>query len=210
MELLETVELATRERKELRAHLRRIHLVVTALRELMNTISAYQEQSLITPQDLSYVDTLKLQTSYTEGLRQLLLLLLRSHNPQIMTTQYLSDLVVCNHMLLLNLEDVADSPNYVGPPCDIPEHIQQFANVEVMNQYSRLLVQYQENPPQVNDYILTMMHHVAGDLASTHTLYIPSILLTFSKILEQGLKLCDDWIDLIEFVIQKFVQVRLV
>merc|ERR1711981_843226 len=35
---------------------------------------------------------------------------------------------------------------------------------------------------------------------------IPSILKSFSKIWEQGLQICDDWVDLIEYIIQKFIQ----
>ena len=50
------------------------------------------------------------------------------------------------------------------------------------------------------------MHHIAGDLDSPQTLYIPSILKSFSKIWEQGLQICEDWVDLIEFIIQKFIQ----
>jgi hypothetical protein len=42
--------------------------------------------------------------------------------------QYLSDLVVCNHMLLQSLEDMPSNPEYSGPPFHMVEHIAQFAN----------------------------------------------------------------------------------
>ena len=49
------------------------------------------------------------------------------------------------------------------------------------------------------------MHHVAGDLESPDTLFIPAVLQTFSKILEDGINIVPDWVDLIEYVIQKFL-----
>ena len=131
----------------------------------------------------------------------------------------------------------------------------------------------------LNDGIFTMMHHVAGDLNAPHTLYLPTILQTFSRytiqylplyafslilpaslvmkwdyteaflgvktctftftfltlkaglclleelhapkkygerstlcyfrILEDSTELCDDWVDLVEYIIQKFIQVLL-
>eukprot|EP00091_Calanus_sinicus_P005518 TRINITY_DN15961_c0_g1_i1.p1 TRINITY_DN15961_c0_g1~~TRINITY_DN15961_c0_g1_i1.p1 ORF type:complete len:109 (+),score=2.63 TRINITY_DN15961_c0_g1_i1:256-582(+) len=77
---------------------------------------------------------------------------------------------------------------------------------ELMRQYGRLLEEFEQNTPFVNDCIFTVMHHIAGDLDSPQVLYIPSILKSFSKIWEQGLQICDDWVDLIEYIIQKFIQ----
>merc|ERR1719275_429212 len=83
----------------------------------------------------------------------------------------------------------------------------QFANPELMRQYGRLLEDFQNNTPFLNDCIFTVMHHIAGDLNSPQNLYFPSILKSFSKIWEQqGLQICEDWVDLIEFIIQKFIQ----
>merc|ERR1719312_1115190 len=85
-------------------------------------------------------------------------------------------------------------------------HVRQFSNPELMRQYGRLLEDFQNNTPFLNDCIFTVMHHIAGDLNSPQVLYIPSILKSFSKIWEQGLQICDDWVDLIEYIIQKFIQ----
>jgi hypothetical protein len=62
---------------------------------------------------------------------------------------------------------------------------------------SKLMRQYGTNSALVNDCIFMMMHHVAGDLASPHTLYIPSNLQSFSRIWEQGIQICEDWVNLI-------------
>jgi timeless protein len=107
----------------------------------------------------------------------------------------------------MKLEEVKNGcKNYVGPYFDITEHVRQFANTELMRQYGRLLDNFVDNDAQTNDSIFTIMHHIAGDLNSPETLCMPSILRTFSRIWEQGKEVCDEWTDLIEYVIQKFIQ----
>jgi len=207
VELLETLELANRERRaDISPHLRRMHLVVTALREFIQTVSAYNEIKNLSYSDKKHIEKLQLQSVYTKEIRQLLLLLLRRYNPQIQSLQYLSDLIVCNHMLLLDMELVSENEECKGPTFSMTSHIKQFANPELMRQYGRLLEDFEQNTPFVNDCIFTVMHHIAGDLECPQVLYIPSILKSFSKIWEQGLQICDDWVDLIEYIIQKFIQ----
>jgi len=207
VELLETLELANRERRvDVSPHLRRMHLVVTALREFIQTVSSYNEIKNLSYGDKQHITKLQLQSLYTKEIRQLLLLLLRRFNPQIQSLQYLSDLIVCNHMLLMDLEQVSESDEYKGPKFSMTNHVHQFSNPELMRQYGRLLEEFEQNTPFVNDCIFTVMHHIAGDLNSPQVLYIPSILKSFSKIWEQGLQICDDWVDLIEYIIQKFIQ----
>jgi len=208
VELLETLEVANRERSaSISGHLRRMHLVVTALREFIQTIVNYGETKSLTMSDKQHLRHLQKQSVHATDIRQLLVLLLRSFNPQIQSMQYLSDLVVCNHMLLLTLESVTHRDNPIeGVELDMTQHMSQFANPELMRQYGRLLEDFQNNTPFLNDCIFTVMHHIAGDLNSPQNLYLPSILKSFSKIWEQGLQICEDWVDLIEFIIQKFIQ----
>eukprot|EP00090_Calanus_glacialis_P039865 TRINITY_DN6942_c0_g1_i1.p1 TRINITY_DN6942_c0_g1~~TRINITY_DN6942_c0_g1_i1.p1 ORF type:complete len:1224 (+),score=288.91 TRINITY_DN6942_c0_g1_i1:40-3711(+) len=207
VELLETLELANRERRaDINPHLRRMHLVVTALREFIQTVSSYNEIKNLSFSDKQHITKLQLQSLHTKEIRQLLVLLLRRFNPQIQSLQYLSDLIVCNHMFLMDLELVSECDEYKGPKFSMTNHVQQYSNPELMRQYGRLLEEFEQNTPFVNDCIFTVMHHIAGDLDSPQVLYIPSILKSFSKIWEQGLQICDDWVDLIEYIIQKFIQ----
>jgi len=207
VEQLELLELAQRDRRgDFTPHLRRMHLVVTALREFIQTLDLYESIPSLTVSDKKKIRTLHLQACYTREIRQLILLLLRRYKPVVQPIQYLSDLVVSNHILLMKLEEVKGCEEYIGPPFDMTEHVRQFANTELMRQYGRLLDDFADNPPQVNDCIFTIMHHIAGDLNSPETLCMPSILKTFSRIWEQGKEVCDEWTDLIEYVIQKFIQ----
>merc|ERR1740131_893664 len=82
VELLETFELANREsRIDINPHLRRMHLVVTALREFIQTIRSYSEIQSLSPGDQDHLSRLRLQTLNTKEIRQLLVLLLRRYNP---------------------------------------------------------------------------------------------------------------------------------
>jgi timeless protein len=81
----------------------------------------------------------------------------------------------------------------------------RFATVEIMRQYGLLLESFKENGEFVNNCIFTMMHHIGGDLEHVATLFQPSILKTFSLIWETDYEICDDWSDLIEYIINKFI-----
>ncbi|KAI4464273.1 timeout/timeless-2 [Holotrichia oblita] len=81
----------------------------------------------------------------------------------------------------------------------------RFATVEIMRQYGLLLENFKENGEFVNNCVFTMMHHIGGDLEHVSTLFQPSILKTFSQIWETDYEICDDWSDLIEYVIHKFI-----
>ena len=109
-----------------------------------------------------------------------------------------------------------------------------------MRQYGRLLEDFQNNTPFLNDCIFTVIPfsliaylrlshqtHILGDaphcwrpqLAPEPILAIhPQVLLQDlgtgdhctkdnlkKHVFHQGLQICEDWVDLIEFIIQKFI-----
>ncbi|EDW04939.1 GH23554 [Drosophila grimshawi] len=105
---------------------------------------------------------------------------------------------------------------------------QHIPTLEVMHYYGILLEDFNNNGEFVNDCIFTMMHHIGGDLGHTGVLFQPIILKTYSRIWEADYGLCDvsltltkharitfltftfyfllqDWSDLIEYVIHKFM-----
>ncbi|GLG92543.1 Protein timeless [Gryllus bimaculatus] len=191
--LCEQLEVATRHPgSDLKPFLRRMHLVVTAIREFIQAVETYRKISHL------------MQIGSTDDLKCLFVLLLHQFNPNLQSRQYLKDLIITNHMLLLLLENVGKLPGYRGN-IDIMEHIKQFASVEVMHQYGLLLEDFQNNGEFTNDCVFTMMHHIGGDLEQVASLFQPNILKTFSKIWETDYEVCDDWSDLIEYVIHKFI-----
>lgn len=139
-----------------------------------------------------------------EELRNLFLLLLRHYNFDHHSNAYLEDIIVTNHHYLLLLDKVSKNEDV---KVKIEDHLKEFATIECMHLYGTLLENFQGNQDHVNDCIFTMMHHTAGDLEKMATLFQPAILRTFSEIWETNFKLCDDWSDLIEFVIHNFMNV---
>ncbi|PSN50864.1 Protein timeless [Blattella germanica] len=189
-EQLETI--ALHQSNDLKPCLRRMHLVVTAIREFVQAVDTYKKITHL------------MQIGATEDLKCLFILLLRQYNPHIQNKQYLQDLIVTNHILLLFLDNVSKLPEYKGNT-NLMDHIKQFATVEVMRQYGLLLEDFQNNGEFINDCVFTMMHHVGGDLEQTSALFQPTILKAFSQIWEMDFEICDDWSDLIEYVIHKFI-----
>lgn len=81
----------------------------------------------------------------------------------------------------------------------------RFATVEMMHHYGLLLENFRVNGEFVNDCIFNMMHHVGGDLGQISILFQPGILKTYSELWDSEYGICEDWSDLIEFVIHKFI-----
>lgn len=202
--LCEQLELMNREpQNDLMPCLRRIHLVVTAIREFLQALDTYKKSSHLTKEDKDKLKLLQLQICATEDLRCLFVLLLRCYNPTVQSRQYLQDLIVTNHILLLLLDGVQGIAATNNG--EMLVHIKQFATVEIMHQYGLLLEDFRDNGAFVNDCIFTMMHHVGGDLGQINVLFQPNILKTYSQIWETEYEICDDWSDLIEYVIHKFI-----
>jgi timeless len=189
--LCEQLELTSRQYgTDLNPYLRRIHLVVTAIRECLQAVDIYKRSSHLSNEDKEYIQTLQVQIASTENLRNLFVLLLRCYNPNLQSRQYLQDVVVTNHILLILLDNVSKLAN-TKSNLNMVEHIKQFATVDIMHHYGILLESFNENGEFVNDCIFTMMHHVGGDLSQVAILFQPIILKTYSQIWETEYEICD-------------------
>lgn len=147
--LCEQLQLISRQDGEnLKPYLRRIHLVVTAIREFLQTLETYKRSSHLSTEDKEHIQTLQMQIANTEDLRHLFVLLLRCYNPKLQSRQYLQDVIVTNHILLLLLDNVSKQHE---TKCNMLENITQFATVEIMHQYGILLENFKENGEFVND-----------------------------------------------------------
>jgi len=149
--LCEQLELISRQQgADLKPYLRRIHLVVTAIREFLQALEVYKRSNHLSSEDKEHISNLQTQICCTEDLRHLFVLLLRCYNPNLQSRQYLQDLIVTNHILLLLLDNVTKQSE---KKCNVKmqEHITQFATVDIMHQYGILLENFQENGEFVND-----------------------------------------------------------
>lgn len=148
--LCEQLELISRQQggENLKPYLRRIHLVVTAIREFLQALESYKRSSHLSSEDKAHIEALQIQISGTENLRNLFVMLLRCFNPSLQSRQYLQDVIVTNHILLLLLDNVSKMTN---KKCNMIEHITQFATVDIMHLYGVLLENFKENGEFVND-----------------------------------------------------------
>ncbi|XP_058822846.1 protein timeless isoform X2 [Topomyia yanbarensis] len=186
--------------------LRRIHLVVTAIREFLQALDTYKQSTYLSMEENQQLRTLQHQISRSENLKCLFVLLLRCYNSELQSRQYLQDLIVTNHYLMLLLNDSNVSPGTRRGGFE--DHLKEFATADIMHRYGLLLESFQSNGAFVNDCIFTMMHHVGGDLEQINMLFQSDILKTFSQVWETKHEICDDWSDLIEYVIHEFMSAQ--
>lgn len=204
--LCEQFELAVKvDGNDLKSSMRKLHLVVTAIREFIQAIELYKKFPHLCKEDQDALIKLQLKICETEDLRSLMILLLRHYNPRYHTKQYLQDLIVTNHNLLMFSDKVIKLPDYKGS-MNMVDHLRQFATPEIMHQYGLLLESFAENGEYVNDCIFTLMHHVGGELDSLFTLFQPKILKTLTSIRKSEFEICEDWSDLIEYVVNTFLK----
>lgn len=125
MILYEQLELTSRQYEiDLEPSLRRMHLVVTAIREFLQALNTYTNIGHLSINDIEYIRLLQVQISLTEDLKQLFILLIRNYKPSIQSKQYLQDLIVTNHILLL-IPDSIDENSQQNNKTKLKEHIQQ-------------------------------------------------------------------------------------
>nr|AAF66996.1 timeless [Antheraea pernyi] len=204
--LCEQFELAIKiDGNDLKPCMRRLHLVVTAIRELIQAIEIYKKFPHLCKEDQETLIKLQIKICETEDLRSLMVLLLRHYNPRYHSKQYLQDLIVTNHNLLTFLDKVMKLPDYRGST-NMVDHLRQFTSPEIMYQYGLLLESFADNGEYVNDCIFTLMYHVGGELDSLISLFQPKILKIFTFIWKSEFEICDDWSDLVEYVINTFIK----
>ncbi|XP_046458004.1 protein timeless-like [Daphnia pulex] len=189
---------------DLKPCVRRLHLCVKAIREYLKTLERFSRPSTSRNANApgNYLITrLSGYVPAIRDLRQLFLLQLRQFDPVVQSRRYLLDVIATNHILLLALERSTGQSSRGS--FDIGQHLTQFCSEMIVDRYGTALEDFKTNGSFVNDCILTLLHHVAGDLGRADLLCRPVILRPFSKILAVEFNLRDDWNDLIELIINK-------
>merc|ERR1740128_346306 len=164
VEVVEILELASRERSsDTSSHLRRVHLVVIAVREILSTLNNYTNLKHLDQSEKDYLATLQQHIGGMKGLRQLLLLLIRTYKEDVQSIKYLSDLIVCNDLVLSNM-----GTEKTGQQTNLLSHVSQFADTELMRQYGRLLMEYKHNSVQVT--VWTPTHGIQTQQCAGHSM----------------------------------------
>lgn len=200
----EELVVAQRNKQDTTHHLRRIHLTVGAMREMLQGLKLYCEDQSLDKANIAYLENLQKDLANSVDLPQMFLLLIRNFQMHTHSLRFLQDVIITNHLLLL-LVDVWRSQSISKTEFHMLNHIKQFATTEVMQKYGRLLENFEYNNAVVNNCIFTMMHHVAGDCEKPNALLQVQILRTFLEILDSNAPLTQEKTDLIEFILQKFM-----
>lgn len=190
--------------------LRRVHLCVMALREVFHSLNYISTCMKLTP-----VDALKLQDNFFKiaslnDLRQIFILLLRTCPLESTYKIYLRDIVTTNHVYLLLVEHIlgacSDSPQIekFRSKFSMLDHVSYFAEESIVRAFGYLLENYEQNSPCLNDCIMTMLHHIAGDCGRPLVLLQIPILNTFMEIYESEFPLGKESMELVEYILCKF------
>ena len=97
---------------DLKPVLRRLHLGVTAMRELLQALDTYSRLTNLSTEHRQMIATVRGSLPAIADLPQLFLLQLRCFNPAVHSRRYLRDLITTNHVLLLSLERAVQQPTY--------------------------------------------------------------------------------------------------
>jgi len=172
-----------------------------AQRCFMEVLSIYEKNSYLESIERHNLKLIILQIVRTRNIRQHYIFLIRLASVKnMLQMQYLENLVVANHIHLTKMQQL----NTSFSESEMTDLIKHFALPEMMKPYGFLLETFRENSPTLNDCIFTMMHHVAGDLVCPQALDINPIPETIQQIVKQGVSLCDDWQDLIEYMMNYY------
>lgn len=182
---------------DLESNIRRLHLTVTAISELLQALEFYSQKNLRENEsnqrslEQSQVDQLRWCLLNIRDFPHLFLFALRLFNSTLHSRRYLLDLISANHILLLTFERASQLLDYKAS-FDLHQHLKHYCSPEILARYASALVDFQTNGSYVNDCIFTMFYHIAIDLKRVDLLFDPKILDSFNKILEQGfnVKIC--------------------
>lgn len=183
----------------------KLHFTIASIKELLKTLETYDNHLChsVSAEDRHTIKELKRTLINMTDLRQLFLFLIRnSHNQRL---SFVRDVIITNHVYLLLLDRWIREENNVSVNFEMVQHINQFASISAMQQYARLLENFDNNSHAVNDSIFTMMHHVAGDCNNPEVLMQMPILKIFTDLCDDNKFISNEAEDLMEYIIHKFM-----
>ncbi|XP_054721438.1 protein timeless-like isoform X2 [Uloborus diversus] len=178
-----------------------LSLIVAALKEVLHVIDIYSKK-ITSQREKIFFNYLCGMLAGLKDLRLIPLLLLQNC-PITNMKRYLEDVVSINHQIITLSErnnELCWGPRRV----DTLEHLKLFSTPTIMKCYGKLLQNFRTNSSMVNECIFTMFHHIAGDVNSSHLLLDPSILKSFSDLLQNDVELDHYQEDLIIYILNKF------
>ncbi|XP_074658163.1 protein timeless-like [Tubulanus polymorphus] len=197
-----------------RVYWKQLHNVLMAMYELLAVLDTFMMEEGLNG-NKNFITSLQVRLTASYDIRMLYVLLIRLHknnsNDDEQTLDFLSKAIMTNHRLLLMMENVVNSQNNAAAATTLTfnmlAHVKNFATESMMAQYGKLLTRFRQNTDFLNDCLLTMMHHVAGDCQQPNMLLQIPIIETFTAICDENHKLQENYDDLIDYTFSKFLVV---
>ncbi|CAE1286757.1 unnamed protein product [Acanthosepion pharaonis] len=144
-----------------------LHFTIASIKELLKTLETYDNHLYhsVTSEDRKAIKELKKTLINMTDMRQLFLFLIR--NSQNQRLSFVRDVIVTNHTFLLLLDRWIREDKDASANFEMIQHINQFASISVMQQYARLLENFDNNSTAVNDNLCDeskFISNEAGDL----------------------------------------------
>ncbi|XP_063428771.1 protein timeless-like isoform X2 [Mytilus trossulus] len=201
--LTEQLLIAQKKKNNLTNNIRRLHLTITALNEILKTLLKCSSDETLEDYDKEYLVGLQKDLANVTELRMVFFLLIRHYQSKDTSLCFLEDLISTNHTYL-SLLDSWDRKGWVIDSFNMMEHIKLYANRNIMQYYGTMLENFENNRSVVNLYVFTMMHHIAGDCEKPEVLMQMPIIQALMEI--DGSKNCmtKEMKDLKEFLLNRF------
>jgi len=188
--------------------IRKVHLVVMALREIFHGINYFSTCVQLNSEDKIKLRESQFEIASLQDLQRLFVFLIRSCPLVEPFRIYLRDVVTTNHVFLLLIEQLltlpSESSKVFKSKFSMLQHVNLFANKSIARCYGFLLETYDTNSPCINECIMTMLHHIAGDCNKPEVLLQLPILNTFMDMYERNFPMSTGSTELIEHVLCKF------
>lgn len=184
----------------------KLHLALCALKEMLDFLYEVQGEDSVPLDEVEtqFLSHLNRRLAAITDLPQLMVYMIRHCSVELFGRELLQDLVFTNHILILHLDSWIQN-GQCKKTFSMLSHVKHYATYAIMEKYGTLLEQFLINSPQLNNCVLTMMHHVAGGCGCPNVLLQKTIIDAFLEINDKELYVSDEVDDLIEFIISKFI-----
>ncbi|XP_063966901.1 protein timeless-like [Lytechinus pictus] len=180
-----------------------LNMQTSTLRQMLHAV----QQFTTNPQnsDIIHMKTILATIALTHAVRNFYYLLIRKFQPTQQTLSFLREIIIGNDLVLRIIDQVQHIHRPQWGTLNMTKHIGKFATRPIMRVYNYMLSKFSHNTLEENEVVMTMMHHIAVDIAQPEVLYQIPILTSFACLWEAGGgHITKQSHDLIDYIIHEF------
>lgn len=180
-----------------------LNMQASTLRQMLHSIQQFTTNPQST--DVIHMKTMLATVVLTKSVRNFYHLLIRKFQPHQQTLAFLREIIIGNDLVLRIIDQVQHIERPEWGKLDMSDHIRKFASRPIMRVYNYMLSKFSHNTLEENEVVMTMMHHIAVDIAQPEMLYQIPILTTFASLWEAGSShITKESHNLIDYVVHEF------